>query len=76
LDRGGSDNTLGLACISPWYGVGEGTFHITEPPHSPDTIGWKVFWLMGYTWAAFLLTLGVWRTFDRCLGRMADQGSS
>ncbi len=68
LASGPGDTMRGFACLSPWYGVGEITFHVGHGP--PDEqVGWKVFWLLSYAGAAFGLTLATERTFDRCLGR-------
>jgi hypothetical protein len=68
---GYSDSLEGLASVSPWYGVGETTYHISESGGTPpEHVGWKLWWVFAYALAAIILAVATRLTFDRCMGRI------
>jgi ABC-type transport system involved in multi-copper enzyme maturation permease subunit len=56
-----------LATISPWYGVGELTYAVSEGHYKPAR---GVLFFVIYTVAAAVLTWATRESFDRCLGRV------
>jgi ABC-type transport system involved in multi-copper enzyme maturation permease subunit len=66
-----SDTAFGLGCLSPWYGVGETTFLMTQDSHI-GTTPWKIFWLIVYAAAAVAIALLTQGLFNRALGRAEE----
>ncbi len=64
----------GLGFISPWYGAGELTYEIGEHFGGADPVRWKIAWGCVYGVAALVLLIATRLTFDRCMGRMSDNG--
>jgi ABC-type transport system involved in multi-copper enzyme maturation permease subunit len=71
LDR--NDWSRGLACGSPWFGPGMMTA-VTEAGFREwgDLLAWIGSWIIIYVTVAIVLFGSTLATFDRCLGRVAQ----
>ena len=61
----------GVASASPWFGIGWLTASLSMS-HEAEAIGWGLFWMLVYGIAAALLLAITLTSFDRCLGRVAE----
>jgi hypothetical protein len=72
-------HSLGLACASPFMGVGftgaSMDRRMSGPADRwPPQIAWATFWILAYTSAAALLLMLELSRFNRKLGRTPDEG--
>jgi ABC-type transport system involved in multi-copper enzyme maturation permease subunit len=70
--RGPGESVMGLASLSPFYGVALLCEMIGHPDHqrAPNLLVWDSFWMLGYCVAGLFLFGVTVRSFDRCLGRI------
>ncbi len=75
IGLGHSEFSEGIAEASPFYGVGLLT-HLARNNGGPDRVaalGFALFWVVAYLAVAGVLLAATLQTFDRCLGRVAQQ---
>jgi ABC-type transport system involved in multi-copper enzyme maturation permease subunit len=66
--RGPSDE--GFMMASPFFYAGELAADLCAPNQTRAHIGWAIFWLFAYSFAAFWLLVATLLSFNRCLGRI------